>query len=137
MHAEAMGKILNAGSGGKGSAEGQSFQPIQANFVVSTLPTLSMYPRACFSLSLSLSPSPPSLCLHVYDYLYESGVSQQSTILIGNKGDIVQFAAHQKVPLAIVAMATCMRVTILSTRVCACVCPVRSASATNPARPHQ
>ena len=45
MHAE----ILGAGPGEKGSAGGESFQLIQTNFIVATLPTLSTHPRARFS----------------------------------------------------------------------------------------
>ena len=37
---------------------------------------------------------------------YVSGVSLQSKIFIGNKGDIAQFSAHLQVPLAIDALAS-------------------------------
>ena len=75
LGAEAMG-ILGAGSGGKGSAEGVSFQPVQQNFIVLTLPILFTRSRACLSLSLSFSLCVRACMCVMCDYV--SGVSLQS-----------------------------------------------------------
>ena len=62
--------------------------------------TLSAVHACSLSLPLSLSLS---LCANT---VYASGVSMQSKMSIGSKGDVAQFFGHQKVPLAIVTLAT-------------------------------
>ena len=105
--------------------------------------TLSTRPRACCPPP-SLPPSlPPSPCMCVWvcgcsPYVRDSvsGVLLQSKIFIGSKGDIAQFASHQKVPLAIAALTTYMRATYL--RVCPSACVrsgARVAHATSAPRP--